>query len=258
MSPLALVICAGAALAPMLSANAASTTPVPAAIRQAVASTERLAEDRARDPGRKPAEVLSFFGVEPGMTVIEFGAGGGYFSELIARVVGPEGFVIAQNPYFFLRQSGDEYKQRFAPRRLRNIALIFGDPFRLRLPDNSVDAAFFFDTYHDLAYEQPSGDRQPEYAAATLAEARRILKPRGVLGIVDHRATDSASRAEAAALHRIAEPTLRRDLESAGFRFVTSVDLLANPGDRHDKAWFDDVALKDNTDRVVLRYRSPD
>jgi predicted methyltransferase len=242
----------------MLSAATASTLPVPTAIRQAVEHAERLAEDRARDAGRKPAEVLSFFGVEPGMTVIEFGAGGGYFSEIMARIVGSDGQVIAQNPYFFLRQSGEEYKRRFAPRRLKNIVMIFGDPFRLRLPQDSADAAFFIDTYHDLAYEQPFGERQPEYAAATLAEARRILKPGGVLGVVDHRAVGNASRAEAAALHRIAESTLRRDIESAGFRLESSTDLLANPGDRHDKAWFDDAALKDNTDRVVLRYRSPD
>lgn len=258
MSPLALVICAGAALAPFYSTAAATSSAASAVIRQAVESEGRLAEDRTRDPGRKPGEVLSFFGIAPGMTVMEFGAGGGYFSELMARVVGLEGFVIAQNPYFFLRQLGDEYKRRFAPRRLKNVVMIFGDPFRLRLPDDSVDAAFFIDTYHDLAYEQPSGDQRPEYAMATLAEARRILRPGGVLGIVDHRAEVTASRAEAAALHRIAEPTLRRDLDSAGFRFEAAADFLANPADGHGKAWFDDPALKDNTDRVVLRYRSPD
>jgi predicted methyltransferase len=258
MSPLALFICAGAALAPFLSAAAATNSAVPSVVRQAVESDERLADDRARDPGRKPAEVLSFFGVAPGMTVMEFGAGGGYFSELMARVVGPEGLVIAQNPYFFLRQLGDEYKRRFAPRRLKNVVMIFGDPFRLRLPDDSVDAAFFIDTYHDLAYEQPSADQRPAYATATLAEARRILRPGGMLGIVDHRAEANATRAEAAALHRIAEPTLRRDLESAGFQLDAAADFLANPTDSHGKAWFDDAALKDNTDRVVLRYRSPD
>lgn len=256
MSLLSLVICAVAALSHAL---AAATAPeVPEVIRQAVQSSERLPEDRARDPGRRPEEVLSFFGVTSGMTVIEFWAGGGYFAELTARVVGPDGFVIAQNPYFFLRESGDEYKRRFAPRRLGNVVMVFGDPFRLRLPEDSVDAALFIDTYHDLAYEQPSGDQRPEYATATLAEARRILRPGGVLGIVDHRAGDGASRADAAALHRIDERTLRHDLESAGFRFEAAAGFLGNPADSRGKAWFDDAALKDNTDRMVLRYRSPD
>jgi predicted methyltransferase len=254
MSPLTLVLFAGAALAPF----AATSQTVPDAIRQVVASEQRLPDDRARDAGRKPAEVLAFFGVKPGMTVIEFGAGGGYFSELLGRVVGPEGLVIAQNFYFFLRQSGEEYKRRFAPRRLDNIVMIFGDESRLRLPADSVDAAFFFDTYHDLAYEQPSGDRQPDFAVAALAEARRLLRPGGVLGIIDHRAEDGSSRSAAAALHRIAEPTLRRDLEAAGFRLVDTADFLANPGDARVKAWFDDPQLKDRTDRMVLRYRSPD
>lgn len=258
MSPLKLILLAGAALAPFASTVAETRQAVPDAVRQAVASEARLPEDRARDAGRKPAEVLSFFGVAPGMTVMEFGAGGGYFCELMARIVGPEGLAIAQNFYFFLRQSGEEYKRRFAPKRLENVVMIFGDQSRLRLPDDSVDAAFFIDTYHDLAHEQPSGDRQPAFAVATLAEVRRLLRPGGVLGIVDHRAADAATRSQAAALHRIAEPTLRRDVEAAGFRLDGAADFLANPADPRTKAWFDDPELKDRTDRIVLRYRSPD
>jgi predicted methyltransferase len=251
-------MCAGAALAPFVPAVAGPEQTGSAIIRQVLESDERLPEDRARDAGRKPAAVLSFFGLEPKMTVMEFGAGGGYFSELMARVVGAEGLVIAQNHYFFLRQSGPEYARRFAPRRLNNVVMTFGEASRIDLPDDSVDAAFFIDTYHDLAYEQPSGDRQPPYAAAALAQARRLLRPGGVLGIIDHRAADTASRSEAAALHRIAEPTLRRDLESAGFRFDASADFLANPDDKRKQAWFANPALKDGTDRMVLRYRSPD
>jgi predicted methyltransferase len=258
MYPLVLVLLAGAALAPFTSTAVAARQSIPEAVRQAVSSEARLPEDRARDASRKPTEVLAFFGVAPGMTVMEFGAGGGYFCELMARIVGPQGLAIAQNFYFFLRQSGEEYRRRFAPKRLENIVMIFGDQSRLRLPADSVDAAFFIDTYHDLAYEQPSGDRQPDFAVATLAEVRRLLRPGGVLGIVDHRAPENATRSEAAALHRIAESTLRRDLEAGGFRLVDTADFLANPADPRNKAWFDDPALRDRTDRMVLRYRSPD
>jgi len=257
MSPLALVLCAGAAIAPFLPAVAASPT-IPPAVLQAVNDEARLPEDRARDAGRQPAEVLAFFGIAPGMKVVEFGAGGGYFTELIARIVGPESAVIAQNPMFFLRQSGEEYKRRFAPRRLQNVVLVFGDPTILRMPADFVDAAVIIDVYHDFAFDKATGDSQPPIASGLLAEARRVLRPGGILGIVDHRAADGSTREKAAGLHRISEVTLRHDLESAGFRFEAAADFLANPEDPREKAWFDDPALKDRTDRIVLRYRSPD
>jgi predicted methyltransferase len=252
------IICALAVV--ILAATAVSGADDSAlpAIQQALEHNDRLPEDRARDPARKPAEVLSFFRIGPGMTVIDFGAGGGYFSDLAASIVGPKGLVIAQNPYYFLRNSGDEYKRRFAPRRLGNVVMIFGDSSRLRLPSDSVDVAFFVDTYHDLAYDAPSGEGQSSAAAAALAEARRILKPGGILGIIDHRARPDTKRSDAAKLHRIAEPVLRSDLEAAGFRFEAAASFLANAADRHEKAWFEDAALRDNTDRMVFRYLSPD
>ena len=55
----------------------------------ALAAPGRLAEDLAQDGQRKPAEVLAFFGVQPGMAVLDLYSGGGYFTELLAAVVGP-------------------------------------------------------------------------------------------------------------------------------------------------------------------------
>lgn len=258
MSPLKMVVCAGASLAPLFMPLMAGATGPSQAVRDAVESEARLPEDRSRDPGRRPAQVLDFFQVAPGMKVIEFGAGGGYFTELLARVVGPQGHVIGQNPYFFLRQSGAEYVKRFAPRRLTNIVLIFGDQSLLHIPDDSLDAAYIIDTYHDIAYDAADGDRMSRFAASALADARRVLRKNGILGIVDHRAPETASRADATALHRIPESMLRKDLEAAGFVFEASAEFLGNPADGRSKAWFDDAALKDNTDRLVHRYRSPD
>src|SRR5688500_15269478 len=62
-----------------------------AAVRSAVDAADRSPEDKALDAGRKPAELLSFFGIAPGMRVAEIAAGGGYTAELLARVVGPSG-----------------------------------------------------------------------------------------------------------------------------------------------------------------------
>ena len=72
-------------------AFAADATPIEASI----ASTERTDKDRERDAREKPAEILAFSGVKPGMTVVDMFAGGGYYTELLAGVVGPTGKVLA-------------------------------------------------------------------------------------------------------------------------------------------------------------------
>src|SRR5919197_1564297 len=77
---------------------------IPDPIRAAVDAPDRSAADRALDPGRKPAEVLAFFGIRPGMHVADLGAGMGYTSELLARIVGPKGVVYAQNNRFILER----------------------------------------------------------------------------------------------------------------------------------------------------------
>src|ERR1700742_1715075 len=96
-----------AATAPTATAaptpNAASVN-VPAPIRAALDATDRAPDDRALDAGRKPDQMLAFFGIAPGMKVAEIGAGGGYTSELLARVVGPNGKVYGQNSPFILEK----------------------------------------------------------------------------------------------------------------------------------------------------------
>lgn len=224
----------------------------------AIASRARPGTDRARDPGRKPADLLCFFGLRRGMAAIEYGAGGGYFTELLADAVVPQGRVIAQNPVIFFKLSGESFAKRYADGHLPNAAIVFGRPDVLRLPSDSIDIALFIDTYHDVAYARESGEAQPLFTKSALVEARRVLKPGGVFAVVDHRARPGTTRAAAAPLHRIDEATLRADFETAGFIFEAASDILRNPADDHNKAWFDDPALKDNTDRFVHRYRSPD
>ena len=77
--------------------------PISAALTARLASSERPETDRARDAGRRPAEVVSFLGVKPGMTVIDLVAAGGYYTEVMSLAVGPEGKVYAQNSAFVLK-----------------------------------------------------------------------------------------------------------------------------------------------------------
>src|SRR5262245_10797207 len=76
--------------------------------RAAVAAPNRSADDRALDSGRRPADLLAFIGVRPGMRVAELGAGGGYTSELLARAVAPGGVVYAQNNRFVLERFAEK------------------------------------------------------------------------------------------------------------------------------------------------------
>ena len=75
----------------------------------ALATPGRLDSDREQDSGRKPAEVLEFFGVQPGMSVLDLYAGAGYFTELLAAVVGPAGRVVAHNNISYLNGTAAEW-----------------------------------------------------------------------------------------------------------------------------------------------------
>src|SRR5205807_1714244 len=83
-----------AAAAVMLSAGAAAAAP-PAYVTAAVADKGRPATDTARDVNRKPAEMMEFAGVKPGMTVVDLLPGGGYFTRIFSKTVGPKGVVYA-------------------------------------------------------------------------------------------------------------------------------------------------------------------
>src|SRR5688572_16002831 len=86
------------------SAPPAPSSPVSEQAKSAVDAPDRDADDRALDAGRKPAEMLTFFGIQPGMRVAELMAGRGYTAELLARAVGPSGEVYGQNNRFILER----------------------------------------------------------------------------------------------------------------------------------------------------------
>ena len=94
---LTLVGC-GKTTAPAQSAGnsaAAPGVPTVSIYERAVASPGRTDADRERDAGRKPGQVLEFFGIAPGMTVLDTFSGGGYYTEMLSHIVGADGKVVA-------------------------------------------------------------------------------------------------------------------------------------------------------------------
>ena len=224
----------------------------PADLRSLLASDSRSAEDRARDAGRKPADVVEFLGIESGMRVIDVIAAGGYYTEVLALAVGPEGHVVAQNPQAVLefREGANEkaISARLADNRLPNVSRVNGNFDAVPTDDGQFDAAITALNFHDLY-----NGRGPEVALAALQAIHGLLKPGGVFGLIDHAGVADADNA---ALHRIEKSLAIETAEAAGFVVEGDSDLLANPDDDHTQGVFAE-GLRGNTDRFVLKLRKP-
>jgi len=216
----------------------------------------RSEADRERDALRKPAEVMQFFGVEPGMNVLDVHSGGGYYSELLSYVVGAEGSVTAHTNAAYLGFTGDETAARYAAGRLPNVEVLVAENNELSLPEGKFDAVMMILTYHDIYYVNPDDGWPKIDGPAMLAELYAAMKPGAILGIVDHVAESGSPVETGGTLHRIDPAIMRAEIEAAGFKFEAEAQMLRNAEDDHLKSVFD-PAIRGRTDQVVMRFRKP-
>jgi predicted methyltransferase len=233
--------------------DAAVPKPSPA-IRAAVDASDRSDADRALDAGRHPAEMLSFFGIAPGMKVAELGAGGGYTAELVARVVGPSGVVYGQNAPMILKRFAEKpWSERLAKPVMTRVLRVDRD-FESPLPPDvhDLDAVLLVLFYHDTVWMEVDRARMNKAIF-------RALKPGGVYAIVDHSARPGAGLVDVKTFHRIEEPVVRREVEAAGFTLAAEASFLRNPDDARD--WNDSPlvagARRGTSDRFALRFVKP-
>lgn len=230
----------------------------PRYIARAVAHPARTAADRARDAGSRPAQVLAFLGLRPGMRVLDLNAATGYYTEILARAVGPKGRVIAHNhPGAVAMLGPDAIGRRYEHGRLPNVTPLLARHHELGLPPASLDFVLMSMTYHDTYWYDPEVDWGPVDQLAFLGQIYGALAPGGAVGVIDHVAgadTDPARTAKA--LHRIDPEVVKRDFRRAGFILEADSDLLRNPQDDHQRSVFD-AAIQGRTDRFVLRFRKP-
>jgi len=223
----------------------------------ALTVASRLPSDYERDARRKPDEVLAFFDIEPGMVVLDMFSGGGYYSELIAHVVGAAGHVDAHSNEAYLGFVGDEFDARYANGRLPNVTILMAENNELELPPNRYDAIAMVLSYHDLYYDDPDRGWPKFDVPRLLAELYRGLKPGGTLGIVDHRAEAGSPPVTGNTLHRIDDAIVIDELTRAGFELVAASDVLRNSADDHSKNVFD-PDVRGKTDRFVLKFEKPE
>lgn len=214
----------------------------------------RSADDVALDNGRKPAELLKFLGVLPGMRVAELGAGGGYTAELLARAVGSEGQVFGQNSKFLLEKFAEApWSARLSKPVMKNVTRVdreFDEPLPEAAKDLDIVLINLF--YHDTVWLKT--DR-----AKMNASILRALKRGGLYVIADHSGRPGTGVAEAETLHRIEESVVKQEVTAAGFTLVEEGTFLRNASDTRDWSASPRTAgeRRGQSDRFILKFKKP-
>lgn len=194
-------------------------------IAAAVASPARSAEHRARDKYRHPAQTLAFFGLHPGMTVVEIQPGGGWYTEILAPAVGSKGKVIAVvSADARASASNDKLRARLAGDKNLSLASTLGKP--AIVPPGTADMVLTFRNVHNW---MGAGTAPMMFKAFHDA-----LKPGGVLGVEEHRLPESRTQDPKAASGYVKQSEVIRMAEAAGFRLAAKSEVNANPRDTAD------------------------
>jgi len=206
----------------------------------------RTDEERARDAGSKPLEVYAWLGIEPGMTVGDIIPSAGYNTFILAKLVGPEGRVLAAGTN---EQGGERLEARFAAAGIGNVDVLTS---MAGIPEGSVDAYICVRNVHDMLIPSVAEQygMQPD---PILGAAFRSLKSGGIFGVVDARTDKEGVDADT---HRVNEAAVIAAMESYGFELVDRSELLANPGDDHTSASFGGDG-RYTLDRMLLKFRKP-
>jgi predicted methyltransferase len=203
-------------------------------------------EVRARYAYRHPQETLEFFGIEPGMTVVEALPGGGWYSRLLVPYLGPDGRLVGANYAHDMWPKFGFFDQAFIDRMATWTtdwpvearqwhgeegaaieAFDFGSlPASL---DGQADAVLFIRALHNLNRFEGDGG----YLSTALADAYRVLKPGGIVGVVQHEARpEMPDEWASGARGYLKKQFVIERLEAAGFEFLAASDINENPLDQ--------------------------
>jgi predicted methyltransferase len=240
-----------AAFALLLAGTATIAAALPANIQAAAADPAR-ATDQAKDATRHGPEILAFAGVRPGARVADLIPGGGYWTRLLAKSVGPNGHVYGIWPSEYLKvddEDGPPYKALAA--QYPNVSVLEEPAAAFAAPE-TLDLVFTAQNYHDYP-DKFMGKVDPVALGRAVFAA---LKPGGVFLVVDHVAQPGSGLRDTDTLHRIDPAIVKAEMAKAGFVFAGESKLLANPADDHTLKVFD-KAIRGHTDQFVYKFRKP-
>jgi len=192
--------------------------------------------------------------VKPGEKVGELIPGGGYFTRLLSKAVGPKGHVYALVPERPANAPADmpdlaaRAKAIAADPNYSNVSVVVA-PLGTLASAEPVDLVFTAQNYHDL-------HNFPVDVVAFNKSILNSLKPGGLYVVLDHSAEAGSGLRDTNTLHRIDPNVVKQEVTAAGFQFVGSSDILANPTDTRTGKVFD-PAIRGKTDQFILKFRKP-
>ena len=215
--------------------NTAFAADINTLLDEAISGQHRSPENVARDVYRHPKETLLFFGLQPDMKVLEILPGRGWYTEILAPVLKDNGELTiasfgADHPTEYLANIHVEYMKLLDANpdmygQVKRI-LFKKESYLEDIPDNTLDMVVTFRNTHNwIRY----GGIEDIYAAFY-----RVLKPGGILGVVQHRADKGADANQTAENGYVPETTIIKLAESLGFELVDKSEINANPKDTKD------------------------
>jgi predicted methyltransferase len=214
--------------------------------QKAINHPDRPASDVTKDVSRKPLEILPFSKIVDGAQVLEIGAGGGYTTELVSRIIGAKGKVYAETLS----------SQRIAGNRLENVTALRRHKL-YQLPEvlaeqgvkeGNLDVVIIFFALHDVMMN-PRIDQQ-EF----LNNIYKLLKPGGHFVVLDNSAKPDSGLKYTRSLHRIGENYVKQKVTSVGFILDAESNSLRNLNDNLDQAW---SRIQGKQDRFAFRFKKP-
>ena len=217
----------GLALAGMMAqAQFATAAPAEGSLEWALTNPGRTPQEIARDGVRKPAEELTFIGIKPNQKVVEIWPGGGYFSAILGPYLAKGGGNLIVTG--FRDEPGKAYKERVLDK-----PEVFGKitykPFSDKSGPITPGDADVVVTFRNVHNWMTMG-----FADKAFSDFYAALKPGGILGVEEHRAPATGTQDPKAENGYVQEAAVKAMAQKAGFEFVKSSELLANPKDTKD------------------------
>lgn len=202
---------------------------------QVIAGDHRDAVNRARDQYRHPKQTLQFFGLEPGMTVVEIWPGAGWYTEILAPVLRESGtfygaaFAITDDSSEYIRNIQEKFLDKLAqqPGIYDRVRVTELGPGRTGIaPPGSADLVLTFRNVHNWMYLK--------FAPEAFRAFYDALKPGGIFGVVEHRAAPGTTVERMIKSGYVSEDQVIELAREAGFELEARSEINANPADTKD------------------------